>query len=172
LALAARLNLGETIGDRVMKVDHAVEPGAICIYTAQRWFAHWRAPEMVAELDEFLAHERGHRSLFGAELGASGKRRCRSYHFCAVGGLLLGAVTGLLGPDAVAATTVAIERIVLSHMREQLAELQACDMRAAETLRRVIGEEQAHHDLSAARILRESSWPGSSIRSSPIRPNS
>ena len=45
--MKARLKPGETPGDRIMKVDHAGEHGAICIYTAQRWFAPWRAPEAV-----------------------------------------------------------------------------------------------------------------------------
>ena len=54
MTLVAWLKTGETLGDRVMKVDHAGEQGAICVYRAQRWWARWRAPEMVAELDEFL----------------------------------------------------------------------------------------------------------------------
>ena len=45
MVLVAKLNPGETLGDRIMKVDHAGEHGAICIYAAQRWFARWRAPE-------------------------------------------------------------------------------------------------------------------------------
>jgi demethoxyubiquinone hydroxylase (CLK1/Coq7/Cat5 family) len=39
MALMAHLHRGETLGDRVMKVDHAGEHGAVCIYLAQRWFA-------------------------------------------------------------------------------------------------------------------------------------
>jgi ubiquinone biosynthesis monooxygenase Coq7 len=158
MALAARLKTGETMGDRVIKVDHAGEHGAICIYTAQKWIARWRAPEMVAELEDFLAHERGHRARFAAELKARGMRRCRSYHFCALGGFILGAVTGLLGRNAIAATTVAIERVVLRHMKQQLAELSETDRAAADALRCIIEEEQEHHDLSAARLPLGSWW--------------
>jgi ubiquinone biosynthesis monooxygenase Coq7 len=158
MALAARLKRGETLGDRVMKVDHAGEHGAVCIYRAQRWFARWRAPEMVRELDDFLAHERGHRARFGAELARRGQRRCRSYFWCGLGGFVLGAFTGLAGRQAIAATTVAIERVVLRHMHEQLRVLEGVDGQAAATLRRIIGEEQAHHDLSAARLA-GGFWP-------------
>ena len=158
MALAARLKPGETLGDRVMKVDHAGELGAICIYTAQKWLAHWRAPDMVPELDGFLNHERSHRSRFAAELKARGMSRCRSFHFCGIGGWLLGAATGVLGRNAIAATTVAIERVVLAHMQQQLIELERCDVQAADTLRCVIGEEQQHHDLSAARLPDGSFW--------------
>jgi ubiquinone biosynthesis monooxygenase Coq7 len=159
MALAARLKAGETLGDRVMKVDHAGEHGAVCIYTAQRWIARWRAPEMLGELDDFLAHERRHRARFGAELSDRGQRRCRSYHFCALGGFALGVVTGLLGRKAIAATTVAIERVVLRHMQEQVAALDGVDESAADALRRTICEEQEHHDRSAARFPAGSWWP-------------
>jgi ubiquinone biosynthesis monooxygenase Coq7 len=159
MAIAARLKSGETLGDRVMKVDHAGEHGAICIYRAQRWFARWRAPDMVGELSAFLAHEQRHRALFGAELERRGRRRCRSYHLCGLGGFMLGAITGLCGRRAIAATTVAIERVVLRHMREQVAELAAIDLAAADTLRGVIDEEQEHHDLSDRRLMPPGFWP-------------
>jgi ubiquinone biosynthesis monooxygenase Coq7 len=158
MALAARLNPGETLGDRVMKVDHAGEHGAVCIYRAQLWLARWRAPEMVGELEDFLAHERRHRACFGAELERRGRGRCRSFLMCGLGGFVLGFTTGLAGRQAIAATTVAIERVVLRHMEEQLAELEASDAAAAEALRRVIGDEQAHHDLSKARLPDGALW--------------
>ena len=159
MALIARLKAGETLGDRVMKVDHAGEHGAVCVYRAQRWFARWRAPEMVPELDEFLAHERGHRALFQAELRRRSRRRCRSYFWCATGGFFLGAVTGLAGRQAIAATTVAIERVVLRHMHEQVRALDGTDQQAVDTLRGIIVEEQEHHDRSAARVSRLGIWP-------------
>lgn len=142
-----------------MKVDHAGEHGAICVYRAQRWFARWRAPEMVAELDHFLAHERGHRARFGAELARRNRRRCRSYYWCGVGGFTLGAITGLAGRHAIASTTVAIERVVLRHMHQQVAALDGIDPEAVVALREIIEEEQEHHDLSAARSSARRFWP-------------
>lgn len=159
MAIAARLKAGESLGDRVMKVDHAGEHGAICIYRAQRWFARWRAPDMVGELSGFLAHEQRHRLLFGAELARRGRRRCRSYHLCGLGGFVLGSVTGLCGRRAIAATTVAIETVVLRHMHEQVAELGATDPAAANTLRQVIADEQEHHDVSDRRLAPKGFWP-------------
>jgi ubiquinone biosynthesis monooxygenase Coq7 len=159
MALMAHLHRGETLGDRVMKVDHAGEHGAVCIYLAQRWFARWRAPDMVPELDHFLAHERGHRARFGAELTQRGQRRCRSYFWCGLGGFILGAFTGLAGRQAIAATTIAIERVVLRHMHEQVRALDDIDETAATTLRRIISEEQEHHDLSVTRLAAGGLWP-------------
>jgi ubiquinone biosynthesis monooxygenase Coq7 len=158
MALVARLDHDETLGDRVIKVDHAGEHGAVCIYLAQRWFARWRAPEMLPELDHFLAHERGHRARFASELARRGQRRCRSYFWCGLGGFVLGAVTGLAGRNAIAATTVAIERVVLRHMQEQVEELTAVDEEAVQALRQIIAEEQEHHDLSVAHLAPGGLW--------------
>lgn len=158
MAVAARLRAGENLGDRVRKVDHAGEHGAVCIYTAQMFFARWRAPELVDELSHFRAHELSHRARFSAELKARGVRRCRSYHLCALGGLALGAVTGLLGRGAMAATTVAVERVVLRHLHEQVATLEGRDASAVRALQQIIHEEQEHHDRSAAHLPGSSWW--------------
>ena len=158
MAIAARLARGETLGDRIIKVDHAGEHGAVCIYTAQRWLARWRAPEMIGEIDDFIAHERGHRAIFAAELERRGRSRCRSYWLCGAGGFLLGLLTGLAGRRAIAATTVAIERVVLRHMREQIAELAGADPHAVEALVHIVAEEQEHHDLSLARRGPDDTW--------------
>lgn len=159
MTLVARLNAGETLGDRVLKVDHAGEHGAVCIYLAQRSLARWRAPEMVEELGEFLEHERSHRARFAAELSARGVPRCVSFHLCGLGGLLLGAITGLVGRGAIAATTVAVERVVLRHMQEQLEVLHLSDGPATKALEAIIGDEQRHHDVSANRLIAGSWWP-------------
>ena len=159
MALVARLNGGESLGDRIMKVDHAGEHGAVCIYRAQCWFARWTAPDMVAELDSFLAHERRHRARFGAELQRRGRRRCRSYFLCGFGGFVLGAFTGLLGRRPIAATTVAIETVVLRHMREQIEVLRGQDEAAAETLSDIIADEEEHHELSQAWLAPPGLWP-------------
>jgi ubiquinone biosynthesis monooxygenase Coq7 len=158
MALIARLKEGETLGDRVMKVDHAGEHGAVCIYTVQRWFARWRAPDMVPELDHFLSHERSHRAQFETELKRRNKPRCRSYALCATGGIFLGILTGLAGRQAIAATTVAIERVVLRHMQEQVQALNGIDRDATDMLRAIIVEEREHHDRSLSRIGIKSGW--------------
>ena len=152
MALSARLRPGETIGDRVVKVDHAGEHGAVSIYTAQRWVARWRAPDLVEELDRFLAHERRHRSIFAAELQSRGKSRCKSFHLCGFGGLALGILTGLMGRQAIAATTVAVERVVLRHLREQISELEGADIPAVGAIRQIIADEEQHHDLARNQV--------------------
>lgn len=141
-----------TIGERSLKVDHAGENGAVSIYRAQRWVARWTAPRMVPEIDEFLSHEQRHRALFASELARRGVRRCRSFHLCGLGGLVLGFVTGLLGSRAISITTESVESVVLSHLERQLEWLSEVDPIAADVIAQIIADEREHHDRSAERI--------------------
>ena len=141
-----------------MKVDHAGEHGAICIYRSQLWVSRWRSPELVPEIQRFLAHELHHRDLFGAELERRGRSRCRSYHLCGLGGFVLGLLTALAGPQAVAATTVAVERIVLRHLEEQQAFLAGVDGAAAGVIGEIIADERDHHDSAERNLDPRNPW--------------
>jgi 3-demethoxyubiquinol 3-hydroxylase len=157
-ALGARLKRGESLGDRIVKVDHAGEHGAVCIYSAQIAVSRWRSPRLVPELQQFLAHEQRHRRIFTEELARRGRSRCRSYHLCGLGGLILGLLTGLAGPQAIHATTAAIERVVLLHMTAQLAELAGIDGQAHAALKVIIEDEQSHHDQAEAQKSAGNLW--------------
>jgi ubiquinone biosynthesis monooxygenase Coq7 len=149
----------KSLGDRIIKVNHAGEHGAICIYSGQIHMARLTAPAMVSELTEFRSHEQRHRAIFGAELQRRGRPRCRSYWFCGLGGYALGLITGVLGPSAIAATTVAVESVVLRHLEHQLATLRGRDPAAVSAISAIVTEEQQHHDRSAGRAQAGSFWP-------------
>lgn len=150
---------GLTLGDRVLKVDHAGEHGAVGIYSGQLLFAWLTAPRFTAELRAFRVHERGHRATFAAELRRRGVRRCRSYWLCGIGGFVLGAVTGLLGRSAIAATTTAVEAVVLRHLDEQIAALRGVDEAAADAIASIVAEERQHHDDAALHLQAGTFWP-------------
>jgi ubiquinone biosynthesis monooxygenase Coq7 len=105
MEVIARLAADESLGDRVMKVDHAGEHGAVNVYRAQLLACRWRRSDITSELREFLDHEMRHRAVFAAELMRRGRPRCRSYHLCGLGGFALGLITGLCGRASIAATT-------------------------------------------------------------------
>ncbi|NNG04894.1 MAG: demethoxyubiquinone hydroxylase family protein [Inquilinus sp.] len=157
-AIAACLNSGESLADRILKVNHAGEHGAVNIYRGQALICRWRAPSLLAELEEFRRHEEGHRAGFTAEMERRGVRRCRSYHLCGIGGLALGILTGLCGKAAVAATTVAVESVVLRHLEEQMAYLETADEDAYRAVRTIVEEERAHHDRAAASVAPRGFW--------------
>ncbi len=152
------LNASE-LGGRIIKVDHAGEHGAVNIYTGQLWVARITAPQLVGELAEFRSHEMRHREIFRLELARRGRPRCRSYWFCGAGGRLLGLITGLFGAAAIAATTVAVERVVLRHLERQVALLEETDPAAAVAIWSIIADEREHHDRSAVRARAGHFWP-------------
>lgn len=158
MELSARLNRGEGIGDRVLKVNHAGEHGAVNIYAGQRLLAKLTARRLLPELQQFQAHEEMHRALFQAELNRRGLRRCRSYQLCAIGGFTLGCITGLLGASAIAATTVAVERVVLRHLDQQIEALRGKDDAAADAVAQIYAEERQHHDRQLGHLRAGRFW--------------
>ncbi|WP_051294058.1 demethoxyubiquinone hydroxylase family protein [Pseudoduganella violaceinigra] len=157
--MTIRYAAARTFAERVLKVNHAGENGAVHIYAGQLLFARLTAPGMVGELREFKAHEESHREIFAAELERRGVRRCRSFVLCGIGGYTLGVITGLFGRKAIAATTAAVERVVLAHLRGQLQVLEDTDPAAAAAVSRIVVDEQEHHDRSLAHLSKGRFWP-------------
>ena len=149
----------QDLGGRIIKVDHAGEHGAINIYSGQIFIARWTAPALLDELLEFLTHEKRHREIFAEELRRRGVRRCRSNVFCGIGGHLLGIITAIFGASAIAATTLAVERVVLRHLRQQLAQLESNDPHAVKAISAIIEDEQQHHDRSELLAKAGTFWP-------------
>jgi ubiquinone biosynthesis monooxygenase Coq7 len=157
--IAARLQPGESIGDRILKVNHAGEHGAVNIYRGQVLACSLRVPSLSDTLRQFQHHEEGHRARFWAELSRRGRPRCRSYHFCGLGGFILGLITGVIGRSAVAATTVAVERVVLRHLEAQLAFLRDRDAAAHAAVLAIVHEEREHHDRAEMEAREGRFWP-------------
>jgi ubiquinone biosynthesis monooxygenase Coq7 len=158
LTLSAHLHANEDLGGRVLKVNHAGENGAVCIYAGQMVAARLTARSLLGELAKFKLHEERHRRIFQTELERRGLRRCRSYVLCAIGGYALGVLTGLLGSRAIAATTVAVEQVVLDHLRAQVAALASVDRAAVLAIESIVTEEQDHHDRSVVAARASGIW--------------
>jgi len=146
IGLARPLKSTDTdIPDRIMKVNHAGEFGAINIYRAQILIANLFRAGHAPLLREFLRHEKEHHRIFEDELRRRGARRCRSYLLCGLGGFVLGTVSGLLGRTSVLACTAAVESIVVRHLREQLAILEDHgDVAGCEAVNAIISDEEEH----------------------------
>ncbi|HEY4081693.1 MAG TPA: demethoxyubiquinone hydroxylase family protein [Burkholderiaceae bacterium] len=146
------------LGTRILKVNHAGENGAVHIYTAQALVARLTAPSLVPELLAFKSHEEGHRAIFWTELQRRGRPKCRSYALCGIGGFVLGFMTALMGRAAIAATTVAVERVVLRHLRDQIERLGESDASAVRAIQAIFAEEQQHHDQAAEHATQRGVW--------------
>jgi 3-demethoxyubiquinol 3-hydroxylase len=148
----SRLRQAHTISEKMIKVDHAGENGAVNIYRGQNAIARLFNHQIRNQLSEFQAHEEEHREIFRVYLANNNVRRCVSYHVCGLGGLALGIVTGLGGKRSIAATTYAVEHVVLAHLADQIVHLRKADAAALGCVLRIYNDEKEHLDLAEAQI--------------------
>ena len=142
----------KTTAQKMIKVDHAGENGAVNIYRAQSFVARFRNPSLRQELIDFQKHEEHHRKLFAEYLKKHNLRPCVSYHLCGLGGFFLGTATGLIGKKAVFATTYAVENVVLKHLIHQMDYLKGLDREAYQCVNEIVIDEQEHHDVAENQI--------------------
>lgn len=147
---------------RILRVNHAGEQGAIAIYGAQIARARSRYPNLLPWLEETLGHEKKHRDTFLNLMSARAVAPCPVAGVWSMGGAVLGFVTALFGRFGVVVCTAAVERTVHKHLVEQIAYLKGRDDALADGIRQVQAEEDAHlafaeanHDPRApfARVL-------------------
>ncbi len=135
------------LGNRIIKVNHAGEYGAINIYRAQLLIARLFRRPYVPLLDDLIDHEMRHLDIFSALLVRRDVPRCRSFIVCGVGGFVLGIVTSLLGRRGVMACTAAVESVVTAHLREQIKILADTDPQACEAVESILSDEEEHLEL-------------------------
>lgn len=149
------LRPARTIAEKMIKVDHTGENGAVNIYRAQRWVSRLRARHLTPQLFEFQSHEEEHREIFRQHLNDIGVRKCMSYHLSGIGGFTLGFITGLIGPSAIAATTYAVEDVVLEHLRHQMPYLETEAPDSYRAVRKIYDDEMAHHETAEGQMLQD-----------------
>ena len=132
------------IVQRILRVNHAGEQGAIAIYGTQISRAKSRYPDLLPWLEETLGHEKKHRETFLALMSTRAVTPCPVAGIWSVGGAVLGFVTASLGRSGVIVCTAAVERTVHKHLVEQIAYLQGRDDALADGIRQVQVEEDAH----------------------------
>ena len=129
---------------RIVRVNHAGEFGAIRIYSAQIGVATGLYPDLVPVLAEMLGHERIHCAAFLAAMPARNSRPCRVMQLWSWGGWLLGAVTALMGRQAIWICTAAVEAAVHRHLDDQLHFLERRDVELSAIISSIRKEELAH----------------------------
>lgn len=146
-----------TMVTRILCVDHSGERGAIAIYRMQLLAARLRCPELLAFLAETLEHERGHMARFHDLLVGRDMKPCPAGGLWAIGGGVLGLLTGLIGRQAVLVCTEAVERTVHGHLLDQIAATAEADPEVSQAIADILREEAAH--LAFARDRRApSGW--------------
>ena len=133
--------------DRILRVDHAGEHGAINIYTAQLLVARMLYKDIVSTLEEMISHERKHFETFNNLLVSRSIRHCYALRLWAFGGFSLGLITALIGRNAIWICTDSVETTVLEHLVGQLEFLHKHDPVAYAAVLSIKADEESHQDF-------------------------
>ena len=134
----------KTTIQRILKVNHAGETGAIKIYSAQIALARRFFPHIVPALDEMRLDEIEHCRIFRDAMPAREARPCRVMSLWSLGGYVLGATTALMGERMVWICTEAVESTVHRHLNDQLRFLKTRDHGLYELIDSIQEEELSH----------------------------
>ena len=130
--------------DRMVRVDHAGEYGAVRIYEGQLAVLG-RGPD-APTIRHMADQERVHRATFEKLIGEKRVRPTALLPIWHIAGFALGAGTALLGREAAMACTVAVEEVIDEHYAGQIAELGDTEPELRQVFEKFREEELEHRD--------------------------
>lgn len=135
--------------ERMIRVDHAGEHGAVQIYAGQlAVLGHTAAGETIRKM---AAQEQEHLDTFDKLVAENGVRPTALSPVWSVAGYALGAVTALMGEKAAMACTAAVEEVIDEHYAKQAAALDDDGPESAafkQTIEKFRADEIAHRDTA------------------------
>ena len=133
--------------ERMIRVDHAGEYGAVRIYEGQMAVLKGTASEPV--IRHMAQQEEAHLAQFNDLVADRRVRPTALLPLWHLAGFALGAGTALLGEKAAHACTVAVEEAIDEHYAAQVAKLEGEDEDALrDTFEKFRQEEVEHHDTA------------------------
>ena len=145
----------KTTIQRILKVNHAGEYGAIRIYRAQLLLAKVFYKELTSFLKRTLSHEVNHCQKFLDTMPPYDAKPCRLVWLWSLGGFGLGLLTALLGKNAIMICTQAVEKTVHEHLEDQINFLDNKDNKLKNLIEEIQAEEIEHLEY-AEKNLRKS----------------
>ena len=128
--------------ERMIRVDHAGEYGAVRIYDGQlAVMRHGRARDEIRRMAE---QEARHLAIFNELVRTRHVRPTLLQPLWHMAGYALGMATALLGEQAAMACTVAVEEVIDEHYRGQAERLGDADPGLKQTILAFRDEELAH----------------------------
>jgi ubiquinone biosynthesis monooxygenase Coq7 len=134
--------------ERMIRVDHAGEYGAVRIYEGQLAVLG-RSPAARA-IRTMAAKERDHLEAFDKLVVDRHVRPTALSPIWHVAGFALGAASALLGPRAAMACTVAVEEVIDEHYRAQAEDLTHDEPALADTIEEFRHDEVEHSETAKA----------------------
>ena len=138
--------------ERMIRVDHAGEYGAVRIYEGQ--LAVLGKSASAGIIREMADQERRHLERFETLVRQHRVRPTALSPLWHVAGYALGAASALLGERAAMACTVAVEEVIDEHYARQAERLGERDPELAATVREARADELAHRDAALAHEAR------------------
>lgn len=132
--------------ERMIRVDHAGEYGALRIYAGQLAVME-PSPERDA-IAHMMEQEKRHFTEFETLMRTRKVRPTVLMPVWHAAGFALGAVTALMGKKAALACTVAVESVINDHYVAQRDRLSPEEGALAETIEEFRVEEVQHHDTA------------------------
>ncbi|HKF74199.1 MAG TPA: demethoxyubiquinone hydroxylase family protein [Stellaceae bacterium] len=138
--------------ERMIRVDHAGEYGAVRIYEGQ--LAVLGKSPAAGVIREMAEQERKHLERFERLVVERRVRPTALTPLWHVAGYALGAASALLGERGAMACTVAVEEVIDEHYRGQAESLGKDQALLKKTLEEFRADELAHRDLALAHDAR------------------
>lgn len=154
--------------DRILRVDHAGEFGAVRIYEGQ--YSVLKNSEDAATIQHMKEQEEVHRAKFEQLLVERRVRPTLLTPFWNVAGFALGAGTALLGKEAAMACTEAVEEVIDEHYQHQLEELGEEEEDLKAVIKKFRDEEIEHRDIARANGAAEA--PGYELLTTAVKAGS
>ena len=136
----------KTILEEIIRVDHAGEYGATRIYDGQ--IAVFGKDSKIGKTIQHMAdQEQEHIEKFNELLVEKRVRPTALLPVWNIAGFALGAGTALMGEKAAMACTVAVEKVIGEHYREQQNLLEDDEKELKKTIAKFEKDELEHHDI-------------------------
>jgi ubiquinone biosynthesis monooxygenase Coq7 len=135
--------------ERMLRVDHAGEYGAVRIYAGQQAIVKRRRRgrhKTQRTIATMARQEEAHKAEFDRLLIERRVRPTLLAPVWHVAGFALGAATALLGEKAAMACTVAVEEVIDRHYAEQIAQLGDDEKPLRDTIASFRADELQHRD--------------------------
>ena len=136
----------KNILDQIIRVDHAGEYGATRIYDGQ--IAIFGKESKIGKTIQHMAdQEQEHIEKFNELIIEKRVRPTALLPLWNIAGFALGAGTALMGEKAAMACTVAVEKVIGDHYREQQDLLEDDEKELKKTIAKFEKDELEHHDI-------------------------
>ena len=160
----------EQMVERMVRVDHAGEFGAVRIYEGQ--LAVLGKSSVAPVIRHMLEQEKEHLGRFDEMVADRRVRPTALLPLWHLAGFALGAGTALLGEKAAMACTVAVEEVIDEHYAEQVEalEYEGEETELCETFEKFRAEELEHRDTGLEHGAEQA--PGYEILSGAVKAGS